>query len=203
MPVARARMSDTPLSLLERLRRHGRAPDWDRLVALYRPLLHVWLRRHPVQGADADDLVQDILAVLVEKVPQFAHSGRPGAFRTWLRRILVYQLRYYWRKKAKLPACPGSDGTEEYLAKLEAPEGELARQWDREHDRHVVGRLLAQIRAEFAPGTWEAFDRYAVQGRPPDEVAAELGTTVNAVFIARSRVLRRLREEAAGIVDDA
>ena len=90
-------MSDTPLSLLDRIRRHGRPIDWDRLVGLYRPLLHGWLRRHPVQGADADDLVQDILSVLVEKLPQFAHSGRPGSFRTWLRRILVYQVRYFWR----------------------------------------------------------------------------------------------------------
>lgn len=194
-------MANTPLSLLERIRLEPRAEDWDRVVALYTPLLRDWLRRHPVQGADADDLVQDVLSVLVEKLPRFAHSGRTGSFRTWLRRILVYQLRYFWRVNGRgANLAPGE--AEAYLDELEAPEGELAREWDLEHDRYVTHRLLELIRGEFTPTTWEAFERYALQSRPPAEVAGELGLTVNAVLIARSRVLRRLREEATGLLDD-
>ena len=193
-------MADTPLSLLDRIRQQPRTEDWERVVALYTPLLRDWLRRHPVQQPDADDLVQDVLSVLVEKLPLFAHSGRAGAFRTWLRRILVYQVRSFWRMNARGANLPAGDAGA-YLEQLEAPESELTRQWDLEHDRHVTRRLLELIRDEFTSTTWQAFERYALRTRPPAEVAAELGLTVNAVLIARSRVLRRLREEAAGLLD--
>lgn len=194
-------MADTPLSLLERIRCRACAEDWNRMIALYTPLLRGWLLRHSVQVADADDLVQDVLSVLIEKLPLFVHSGRAGAFRTWLRRILVYQIRYYWRVKRR-GDCLASKESESYLDQLESPASELTRQWEVEHDQYVVQRLLELIREEFTATTWQAFERYALQCCSPNQVAAELGMTVNAVLIARSRVLRRLREEASGLLDE-
>jgi RNA polymerase sigma-70 factor (ECF subfamily) len=195
-------MADTPLSLLDRVRRTGQPVDWDRLIDLYTPLLRSWLQRHPLQGADVDDLLQDVLAVLVQKLPQFIHPGNPGAFRGWLRAILVYRLRWHWREKLRKPARIGLDDAEQFLTRLEQPESDLSRQWDLDHDRHVVTRLLELIRPEFTASTWQAFQRYAVDAAPLDEVAAELGLSANAVCIARSRVLRRLREEAAGLIGE-
>ncbi len=195
-------MSETPLSLLDRVRQHGRSVDWDRLVQLYSPLLRTWLERHPLQGADVDDLLQDALAVLVRKLPQFTHPGSAGAFRAWLRAILVYRLRWYWRERLRKPARIGQEDAEEFLTRLEQPDGDLARQWDAEHDRHVVARVLELIRPEFAETTWRAFQGYVLDRRPLAEVAAELGLTPNAVYIARTRVFRRLREEASGLLDD-
>src|SRR5262249_60000951 len=98
------------------------------------------------------------------------------------------------------PAGHGPD-PEAALAQLEDPGSDLSRRWDREHDEHVARRLLELLRPEFQPNTWRAFERLMLEGGKPDEVAAELGLSVNAVFIAKSRVLRRLREEAEGLID--
>src|SRR5262245_43000541 len=153
------------MSLLDRVRKDGQPVDWDRLLALYSPLLRSWLQRHPLQGADVDDLLQDILAVIVQKVPQFTHPGNPGAFRSWLRAILVYRLRWYWREKLRKPTRIGGDDAEQFLLRFAQRESELSKQWDLEHDRHVVARLLEVIRPEFTPTTWQAFQRYALDGR--------------------------------------
>jgi RNA polymerase sigma-70 factor (ECF subfamily) len=195
-------MADTPLSLLDRVRRNGQPIDWDRLIALYSPLLRSWLQRHPLQGADIEDLLQDILAVLVQKLPQFTHPGSSGAFRGWLRTILVYRLRWHWREKLRKPTHIGDENAEQFLNHLEQPESELSRRWNLEHDRHVASRLLEVIRPEFSTKTWEAFQRYALDGRPLDEVAQELGLSANSVCVARSRVMRCLRQEAAGLVNE-
>ncbi len=195
-------MAETPLSLLDRVRSNGQPVDWDRLVQLYTPLLRSWLQRHPLQGADVDDLLQDILSVMVQKLPQFAHPGNAGAFRSWLRAILVYRLRWHWRERLRKPARIGQEDAEQFLARLERADGDLARHWDAEHDRHVVTRLLELIRPEFTESTWRAFQGYVIEERPLAEVAAELGLTPNAVYIARTRVFRRLREEASGLIDD-
>jgi RNA polymerase sigma factor (sigma-70 family) len=196
-------MPDTSLSLLQRL--SGPEPDpsdWDRLVAIYAPLLRAWLLRHPLQGADVDDLVQDVLAVLVRKLPQFRHAGRQGSFRHWLRCVLAYQLRYFLRQRQHRPVPAGPHDEGSPLLQLEESDSALSRRWDEEHDRHVVTRLLELIRPEFSPCTWQAFEQSALQGRPAGAVGADLGLTANAVCVARSRVLRRLREEAVGLLAD-
>jgi RNA polymerase sigma-70 factor (ECF subfamily) len=196
-------MPDTPRSLLERLCQPGAPPaDWDRLVAVYAPLLRGWLLRYPLQGADADDLVQDVLAVVLRKLPQFRHNGRGGAFRGWLRAVLANQVRAFYRQRRGRPEPTDPQEEDSPLLQLEQPESELSRRWDQEHDRHVLERLLALIRAEFAASTWQAFEQAVVHGRSAAEVGAELGLSPNAVWIARSRVMRRLRAEARGLLQD-
>jgi RNA polymerase sigma-70 factor (ECF subfamily) len=83
----------------------------------------------------------------------------------------------------------------------DGPAAELTRQWDQEHDRLVMARLMELIRPEFTESTWAAFRRYALEGVSAADAARELGLTVNAVCVAKSRVLRRLREEARGLLD--
>jgi RNA polymerase sigma-70 factor (ECF subfamily) len=85
---------------------------------------------------------------------------------------------------------------------LEDPASGLSRLWDEEHDRHVVRRLLERIEPDFQPSTWRAFRRQVLDGAPPVAVAAELGLSVNAVLIAKSRVLQRFRQEARGLLDE-
>src|SRR5262249_46326492 len=146
------------------------------------------------------DLLQNVLVVLVRKVGSFRHEGRPGAFRTWLRRILANEASAFQRKQRGLPRAADPQDESGPLADLENGDSELSRRWDAEHDQHVVARLLEQIRPEFTEPTWQAFERSALQERPAAEVAAELGLTANAVWVARSRVMRRLREEARGLL---
>jgi RNA polymerase sigma-70 factor (ECF subfamily) len=194
-------MSPTSATLLERLRDRADAEAWQRLVDLYSPLLSAWLRRHSLQDADVDDLVQEVLTTVAREAVRFEHSGRPGAFRHWLRNILANRLREFWRARRLRPMVTGDSDFVALLDQLEDPDSGISRLWDQEHDQHIVRRLLAMIEPQFAPSTWQAFRRVVLEGGQPDAVAAELGLTVNAVFIAKSRVLQRLRQEAGAFLD--
>jgi RNA polymerase sigma-70 factor (ECF subfamily) len=192
-------MQETSPSLLERLRAGPDAEAWRRLVELYTPLLHAWLRRYFLQQTDADDLVQEVLGTLVRELPAFQYDPARGAFRSWLRTILAHRLQAFFRARQKGPQLAGGSDGERLLDQLADPHSDLSRLWNQEHDRHVAHRLLETIRSDFEVTTWEAFQRTTLEGAKPADVAAELGMTVNAVFIAKSRVLRRLRREMDGL----
>lgn len=195
-------MQETSQSLLLRAKTPGDSASWERLVELYTPLLRSWLARYEVQASDADDVLQEVLLTLSKELPNFDHSGRPGAFRSWLRLTLVHRLKNFWRARDRGPRA-GIVEIEQRLEELADASSAMSMQWDREHDRHLLTRLLAQAEPHFAPQTWIAFRRVALDGAPPIEVAQDLGISVNAVFIAKSRVLGRLRREAEGLVDSA
>jgi RNA polymerase sigma-70 factor (ECF subfamily) len=189
---------DTSPSLLQRVQERTDAAAWQRLVQLYTPLIRAWLRKHDLQTEDVNDLVQQVFTVLIAKLPGFVHSGRPGAFRHWLRSITVNHLRAFWRARRPLGGQAEMDAV---LDQLEDPDSGLSREWDREHDQHVIRKVLEYVEPEFKPTTWKAFRRVVLDEAPPEAVAAELGLSINAVLIAKSRVLRRLREEAWGLID--
>jgi RNA polymerase sigma-70 factor (ECF subfamily) len=181
-------MLTTSASLLERLRQ----PDdnaWDRYVALYAPLLHRWAGRLGLQDADAADLVQDTLGVLLRELPGFDYD--PGrSFRGWLRTVLVHRW-HRWPRRAAAPLAddpPGPDPADEVE--------------EDEYRGYLVGRALKIMRTDFEPPTWKACWECVVNGRPAAEVAGELGMSTAAVYIARSRVLRRLREELQGMIEE-
>jgi RNA polymerase sigma-70 factor (ECF subfamily) len=193
-------MHDTSASLLERLRIEPDAASWQRLADLYTPLLHIWLSRYSLQRADEEDLVQEVLGAVVREMPQFVHNEHKGAFRRWLRNILVNRLRNFWRSRQQRPIATGDSDFASMLDELEDPSSGLSRLWDQEHDRIVVRRLLDLIEPEFASSTWRAFRSVMFEGKKEDIVSTELGISVNAVFIAKSRVLSRLRQEMKGLV---
>ena len=186
---------ETPLSLIERVRDPADAASWRRLVDLYTPLIRRWLRRS-VPGADEDDIVQEVLGAMLRSMPTFEHSGRPGAFRHWLRTTTGHRLSEFWRSRRGRPDSPP-----EAWEELEHPGSDLSRNWDREHDEYVAHRLLELMEPEFSRPTWQAFRRQVLDGLRAAEVAAELETSVNAVLLAKSRVLARLREEGRGLID--
>lgn len=193
--------ADTSASLLDSLRLHPDGDAWTRLVDLYSPLIRGWLAHQGLHRQDADDVSQEVLAVLVRRLPEFERQPRAGAFRRWLRSITVNCLRDFWRREKFRPRASGTSDFQEVLAQLADPESGLSRQWDLDHDQYVTQKLLELIRPRFETATWEAFRRFALDGSPAERVAAELGLTVNAVFIAKSRVLSRLRQEGAGLLD--
>jgi RNA polymerase sigma-70 factor (ECF subfamily) len=192
-------MPATPVSLLERLRLQPDPASWQRLVDLYSPLIRGWLLRHSLQPSDADDLVQEVLQVLVRELPNFRHNLRTGAFRRWLKSITVNRLRA-WRR-SRPPEVTGDDAFGAMLDQLEDAGSALSRAWDEEHDRHVVRRLLELISPEFEPTTWRAFQMLVLEEKETAEVARLCGISANAVRIAKSRVLSRLRHEIEGLVD--
>src|SRR5258707_15310740 len=103
-------MSSTSTSLLQRLREQPQPHDWERLVDLYRPFLTGFLRGQGAGDADAEDLTQEILAVVVREMPAFRHSGCTGAFRAFLRGIAVHRLHDFFRRRKNRPAAAGGSG---------------------------------------------------------------------------------------------
>jgi RNA polymerase sigma-70 factor, ECF subfamily len=194
-------MAETSATLLQRLNDRSDSVAWQRLVDFYTPLIDRWLRRQGVSAEDAEDLTQDVLGIVVREVARFRHNGRPGAFRNWLRTTTTNCLRQSWRsRRSRLQTvCPPDLNA--MLDQLEDPASELSRRWDQEHDEFVLQRLLDLTEPDFRPVTWLAFRRQVMDAASAETVAAELGMSVNAVLIAKSRVLSHLRRNAEGLVD--
>jgi RNA polymerase sigma-70 factor, ECF subfamily len=184
-------MHTTSPTLLQRLAQAPSESDWDRFVRLYTPLLYYWANRNGLQGHDAADLVQDVLALLVEKLPQFRYE-RDKSFRGWLRTILFNKWRSRRSSVGPVPLEPHHEPA--------APDGvELLE--EEEYRRYLAMRALALMKSDFEPVTWKACWETVVNDRAAADVAGELGITVNAVYLAKSRVLSRLRRDLEGLLD--
>jgi RNA polymerase sigma-70 factor (ECF subfamily) len=193
-------MNTTSLSLLDRLKRAGPdAAEWHRLKDVYLPLIRSWLSGVPGLREEAEDLAQDIFVVLLRGLPSFERR-RHGSFRAWLRQITANRVRAHWKASRKQSHRPGEGDGAVLLSQLEDPNSDLARQWDRDHDQHLLSKLLAAVRLDFDPKTWQAFTRFALDGLPAADVARELATSESAVVQAKFRVLKRLREEAGDLM---
>jgi RNA polymerase sigma-70 factor (ECF subfamily) len=188
-------MQSTSLSLLEQLRDPGQAAGWDRFVHLYTPLLVRWTNRLRVPPADRPDLLQEVFLALYRALPTFRYE--PGrSFRGWVYTVAANKWREMRRKKVPAPLAADDP-------RWLDPEGDdpAAAIDEAEHRSVLAAQAARLIRAEFAEHTWQAFWATAIDGRPADAVAAELGVTRNAVYLARARVLARLRVELDGMLD--
>jgi RNA polymerase sigma-70 factor (ECF subfamily) len=188
-------------SLLERLRT-GEAGAWERLAGLYGATVYVWCRRAGVPEADAPDVSQEVFAAVARHIADFRRE-RPGdSFRGWLWTITRNKVRDHRRRHADQARAAGGTTAQEVMnqvAEAAAPESETepeARSGD------LYRRALELIRSEFEERTWRAFLMVTVEGRLPADVAGELGTTPGAVYIAKSRVLKRLREEFGDVIEE-
>jgi RNA polymerase sigma-70 factor (ECF subfamily) len=110
-------------------------------------------------------------------------------------------VRDYFRAQEHRPTTTGDSDFLRRLNELESPESALSRLWDREHDEYVAASLLRRVQGDFAPATWQAFRRHVLEREPAARVAEELSLSLNSVLLAKSRVLKRLRQELAGLVD--
>jgi RNA polymerase sigma-70 factor (ECF subfamily) len=181
--------------LLERLRRPQNADAWRRFVALATPFLFDVARRYGLQEADAADVLQDIFAVLARKLPTFQYQPAQS-FRSWLRTVLLNRCRDRGRRLAAAVVLPAGRTVPEVATP--DPADLFA---DEEYCRALAVRALDLMRAEFAETTWRACWEQIVNDRPAAEVARELGITCNMAYLARSRVLARLRRELTGLLD--
>jgi RNA polymerase sigma-70 factor (ECF subfamily) len=191
--------SVTPLSLLERVRANDPAA-WQRLMALYRPLVFFWCGRAGLRGPDTEDVAQEVFAAAAKCLPEFRHD-RPGdTFRGWLRGITRnHVLLHFRRLQGRAQAEGGSDA----WVQLQNVPDPLAG--PPEHEDTEVSQLycraLELVRGEFEERTWQAFWLTVVEGRSPTALAAELGMSPSGVRQAKSRVLRRLKQEAGDLID--
>ena len=193
-PSVTSRVHTTSVSLLLRLKRPGDDDAWRRFVELYTPLLFFWARQNGLQSTDDADFVQDVFVTLVEKLPRFEYD-RDKSFRGWLRTLV----RNKWRDRCRraVPAGVPFDG--EVAEKTSPGVADLFCQ--QEHHRYLAARALEMMQAEFPEKTWKACWEFVVRNRPAQEVAAELGIAESSVYVAKCRVIRRLRQELAGMLD--
>ena len=194
-------MNETSLSLLQQMRQSPGDEAWARLHRLYEPLIRKWLIRYDLKPDDADDVTQEVLLALSSNIGAFAHNGRAGAFRAWIKGILIHRLRRFWSARERQPPAKGGSDMNRRLAELDDPVSDLSLVWNREHDQFVLARLLSVVESRFEPRTWSAFRMTALEGVEARLVAEKLGISRNAVLIAKSRVLSRLRQEASGLVE--
>jgi len=190
---------DTPLSLLEQLRAND-AAGWQRFVTLYGPLVRFWCSRGALRGADVEDVAQEVFAAAAAGLAGFRRSQPGDTFRGWLRGIARNQLlMHYRRNQGRVQAEGGSDAWAQLQdvadPLLEPVAGEDAQMSD------LYRRALEQVRCEFPEHVWQAFWLTTVEDRTPSALAEELRMTVNHIRQAKSRVLRRLREELGDLLD--
>jgi RNA polymerase sigma-70 factor (ECF subfamily) len=185
----------TSVSLLDRLRRPANHEAWCRFVQLYTPLLHHWACRTGWQQAEAADLVQEVFAQLLRVLPRFQYEGQ-RSFRGWLHTVAVNKWNEL-RRRRQVPMRGGGpvEATDPQAAD---PAALLASE---EFQRMMYQRALDIMRTDFPGNTWRACVAVVVEGRKAQEVARELGMTVGAIHAARFRVLARLRQELAGLMD--
>jgi len=183
-------------TLLDRVR--ARRPDaWERLVDLYGPVVYRWCRQSGLGPEDAADLVQEVFTAVATHVGGFRRDRPSDSFGAWLRTITRNKIRDHYRRRQGKPQAQGGTEAHEQLAQIgEPPEpSDPSTATDNGLDAWLSRRGLELVRAEFEDRTWEAFRRTAVEGQSPAHVAEDLGMTVPAVYQAKSRVLRRLRQE--------
>jgi RNA polymerase sigma-70 factor (ECF subfamily) len=188
-------MHTTSISLLQRLRTTSEQAAWERFVQLYTPLLCQWARRLGLAGQDEADLVQDVFALLLEKLPTFQYEAQ-GRFRGWLWTVTLNKWRERWRRHP-LPMVQADSQVSYDLA---GPDPAQAYS-EAEYQQYLVQRAIELMKGEFQSSTWQAFWAFVVQEQPAAEVGRKLGISENAVYLAKGRVLRRLRQELAGLLE--
>jgi RNA polymerase sigma-70 factor (ECF subfamily) len=181
---------DTSWSLLRSVQ-DGSPEGWQRIVALYAPVVARWCRRAGLQAADIDNVLQDVFLTVARLLATFRSDRGSGRFRAWLSTITRSRLSDHHRRAGRGPPAVGGDDARRQLEDLAAPGDD--EQVDPVFRDLELRRALDLVRAEVAPPTWDAFWRTAVEGRTATDVAAGLGLSAAAVRLARLRVLRRLR----------
>jgi RNA polymerase sigma-70 factor (ECF subfamily) len=186
-PVTRA-------SLLVRLRDPTDREAWSQFVELYAPLLYGLARKRGLQDADAADVTQEVFRAVAAAEPDLEYDRRRGSFRGWLYTVARNKIHDALARRARQLAGTGDTGTQRLLEEQPARDDE-AGQWEHAYRQRVFAWAAEQVRGCFAEATWQAFWQVAVLGKSGEEAAAALGMSVGAVYVAKSRVLARLKKQ--------
>ena len=188
-------MDSTSVSLLRRLRQPDQEAAWQRFVDLYAPLIFHWGRNQGLNTTDASELVQEVLTILVTKLPEFEYDPSKR-FRGWLRTVTVNKARDFHRRESTRP----SSGVDETIQAATVANG-VDLFDEAEYQSFLVNRALNTMRTEFPDHAWQACWKLVVEGQSAAQVAQELGISENSIYVSKCRIMRRLREELAGLMD--
>src|SRR6266404_1726539 len=179
---------NTRASLLVRLRDAGDAEAWRQFVQIYAPVVYGYARRRQLQDADAADLTQEVLRSVAKAARRFEYDSSRGSFRSWLFTVARNKLLDF-RERQHRGQGAGGTSAQEMLHQQPARDDEA--EWDEEFRRHLFALAAEQVKPDFEEKTWQAFWQTAIAGQDVKEVAAALGISVGAVYIAKSRVQAR------------
>jgi RNA polymerase sigma-70 factor (ECF subfamily) len=188
-----AEIPATRASLLIRLRDPRDAAAWTAFVDVYVPIIYAYARRQGLQDADAVDLAQEVLAAVAGSVGGLEYDPERGSFRGWLFTLVRRKLSNWRRSRRSRPAADGTAATQRLLEEQPAPD-HVEAGWEAEWERRVFAWACEQVRQDVSDATWQAFWRTAVDRQPGKRVAADLGLSVAAVYLARSRLVARLKQ---------
>ena len=191
----------TPPSLLAWCDASADAPAWSRFVDIYAPLVYDFARRRGLQDADAADLTQDVLTIVSQRFRRFESDPRRGSFRGWLFTVVVNKYRNLRNQLIRREQGSG-DPTAQHLLQ-ELPAAEETDRWEREYQQRIFAWAAQEVQTRVEEKSWQAFWQTSVMGVRPQEVANRLGLSVAAVYMAKSRVLARLKQLVQQIQRDA
>ncbi len=190
---------DDPMSSSLLRKAVAREPEaWQRLMRLYSPLVAHWCRQAGVKSDDRQDVMQEVFSAAATNLPSFQMDQAGVTFRSWLRGIARHKIQDHFRHRHD-PA-PGGTDAQQRLQELPGPAPEVELSESHDEITELYYRALELVRSEFEERTWSAFWQVAVENRTTAEVAAEMGITINGVRQAKSRVLRRLKEEMGDLI---
>jgi RNA polymerase sigma-70 factor (ECF subfamily) len=189
-----AELPTTRASLLVRIRNAQDQEAWRHFVRIYAPVVYGYARERGLQDADAADITQEVLRAVSAAAGQLNYDPKRGSFRGWLFTVAhhkVYDLLAQQRRQCRGTGGAGGQG----LLDAQPARDEDKAIWDREYEQRLFHWAAEQVRDHFHDSTWQAFWLTAVEGKSGKEVAEHLGLTVAAVYLAKSRVMARLREQ--------
>ncbi len=186
------------MTLLERVQDTADGTAWSDFVDLYAPQIFSWCRRFHLQESDAADVTQDVLVKLVQKMRGFTYDPGRGRFRGWLKTVTGNTVRDMVSAKKRAAAAAGSDLDEvQWLNALvdEQATNELSERIEAAYQSELLGIAEKIIELKVKPHTWKAYWLTAIDQVPATDAAKELGISVADVYVAKSRVIKMLREE--------
>jgi RNA polymerase sigma-70 factor (ECF subfamily) len=187
--------------LLVRLRDPHDADAWRQFVELYASVVYGFARRRGLQDADAADLMQEVFRAVASSAGRLDYDPRRGSFRSWLYTVTRNKLYNFLDGRKRQVAGSGDSGQQELLETKAANGDDPAELWRQEYERRVFTWAAEQVRGEFQESTWQAFWLTAVEGRSAKDAGGRLGMSPGAVYVAKSRVLARLKEQVR-LLDD-
>lgn len=194
--------ASTRASLLVRLRDHTDADAWSQFVDIYSPLIFSFARRCRLQESDAADLVQEVMGEVAKSISRFEYDPEVGRFRSWLYKIAKRTSSRIQQRQLRQPKGTGDSRAVQLLGNQPDQHDDLQQLWDHEYQQQLVDWATTQIRDQFRENTWRAFWLTSVEEQPPQEVAKLTGLSVGAVYVAKSRVMKRLAEKIREIDDN-
>ena len=191
--------TSTSITLLLRVQEIEDSDAWSRFVERYAPQVFAWCRRHKLQDSDAADVTQEVLTKLVRSMRTFAYDSNRGSFRGWLKTVTQNAIRDLITESRKQGRGAGDTLTARILEQIcdDTASAELEERITAQYERELLQEAEVRVQLRVKPTTWSAYHMTAIEQKTPADAALALNLPVSEIYVAKSRVIKTLREEVA------